>query len=204
MNILAIGAHPDDIEFGCGGTLVKYAKRGKNVCLLIMTEGEVGGKFKVRKKEQEGAAKILGAERVFWGGFVDTEIPANRALISNIEDVIHEVKPNLILVNYFKDTHQDHRRVADSTVSATRYIKNVLFYEVPTTLSFEPDIFVDIGDALNEKMRLLKAHKSQVFETRIAGLSILESAASCANFRGYQGRVKYAEGFMSLRLLMDI
>lgn len=199
MNILAIGAHPDDVEFGCGGTLLKYSKLKHHINLLIMTLGEQGGKGAVRKKEQMQSAKILRAN-VFWRDYKDTKIPVAQKTIADIEDIIHHVNPQLIFVNFYDDTHQDHRVVAECTVSATRYIKNVLFYEVPTTQNFNPNVFVDIGDVLTEKMKLMRAHKSQVNATRIAGLTIMESAESCANFRGFQGRVKYAEGFSSLRL----
>lgn len=199
MNILAVGAHPDDIEFGCGGSLVKYFNRGNRIALYVFTGGDSGGSKEIRKKEQEEMAKKINA-KIFWGKYDDTCIPTCKEAIQKLEDVISEVKPDLVLVNWPDDTHQDHRTVADITVSATRYIKNVLFFEVPTSKGFEPDVFVDIGDVMKDKMELLETHASQVFATRIAGLSILESATSCANFRGFQGRVKYAEGFRALRL----
>ena len=109
-----------------------------------------------------------------------------------------------IFVNYFEDTHQDHRYLAQATISATRYIKNVLFYEVPTTQNFTPNVFVEIGDVLEQKMSSLEAHTSQVLKTNIEDMSISEIARSCANFRGIQGRVKHAEGFVSLRLFVNI
>lgn len=198
MEILAIGAHPDDIEYGCGGTLLKYAQKKHHIHLLILTKGKIGGDPEIRQKEQEASAKILGA-KVYWGGFADTEIPIGKELIMCIENVIYKVKPDLILAHYFYDTHQDHFRASRATTTATRYMRNVLFYEVPTTYDFTPSVFVDIGDVLEKKVKLLKAHHSQVFETRVAGLSILDSAKACVTFRGFQDRVKYAEGFMPLR-----
>jgi len=204
MDILAIGPHPDDIEFGCGGTLLRYAKNGNKIFLLILTKGEYGGKAKIRQKEQEKSAKIMQAE-IFWGGYEDTKIPLEKGLINKIENVIKKVKPEIIFVPYFNDTHQDHRNVSQATITATRYIHNVLFYEVPTTVDFAPtSIFVDIGEVLEEKMNLLKAHQSQVYATKVAGLSILDSAQSTAVFRGYQNRVKYAEGFVPLRFSLQI
>ncbi|GBD95182.1 MAG TPA: PIG-L family deacetylase [Nitrospirae bacterium] len=204
MNILAIGAHPDDIEFGCGGTLIKYARKGHNVFLLVLTMGSVGGDPGLRKREQEEAVKFMKARRVFWGNFQDTEIPLSKELISVIEDAVNEAKPHTVFFNYLDDIHQDHRILAQAAVSATRYLKEVLYYEVPTTQNFEPDVFVNITDALDKKLELLKLHASQVDKTRVEDLTILESARSCANFRGYQGRVKYAEGFKALRILKDI
>ncbi len=204
MNILAIGAHPDDIEIGCGGSLIKYARAGYRVFLLVLTCGGVGGDPEVRKKEQEQSAKRMGAEKVFWGNFKDTYASDARALISVIENVINEVRPQTVFVNYLHDVHQDHRAVAKACLSATRYIKEVLYYEVPTTNNFEPETFVDIGSILDEKMELLKIHASQVNRTRVENLSILEVAKSCANFRGFQARVKYAEGFKAVRILKEI
>ena len=204
MNILAIGAHPDDIEFGCGGTLLKYSRGGHNIFLLVLTEGSFGGEPSIRMKEQEEVANLMKAKGLFWGGFKDTELVDNRELISKIEGVMQEVRPNIVFLNYSDDVHQDHRAASHAGVSATRYIEEVLFYEVPTTQNFEPDIFVNIQDILDEKLGLLKTHVSQVDKTRVMNLTILESAESCANFRGFQGRVKYAEGFKALRILRDI
>jgi LmbE family N-acetylglucosaminyl deacetylase len=204
MDILAIGAHPDDIEFGCGGTLLKYSRGGSRVSLLVLTAGGFGGDSIVRIKEQENTAKFLGAKGLFWGGFKDTELVDSRQLISKIEEVIGKVKPDLVFLNYLDDVHQDHRAASHAGVSATRYIKEVLFYEVPTTQNFEPDIFVDIQDILDDKLRLLQLHVSQVDKTKVENLTILESVTSCATFRGYQGRVKYAEGFKALRILREI
>lgn len=204
MNILAIGAHPDDIEFGCGGTLIKYAQKGHNVYLLILTTGIVGGDPEIRKKEQEEAAKFMKTKQVFWGDFRDTELSVNKALISVIENVINKTKPKIVFFNYFDDTHQDHRAIAQASTSATRYIKEVLYYEVPTSQNFQPDIFVNIADILDKKLELLKIHTSQVDKTKVKDLTILESVQSCAVFRGYQGRVKYAEGFKAIRIMKEI
>ena len=204
MNILAIGAHPDDIEFGCGGTLLKYSRGGHNVFLLVLTGGSFGGEPSIRMKEQEDVANLMKTKGLFWGGFKDTELVDNRELISKIEDVMDKVKPHIVFLNYCDDVHQDHRAASHAGISATRYIEEVLYYEVPTTQNFEPDIFVNIQDILDEKMELLKIHASQVDKTRVENLTILESAESCATFRGFQGRVKYAEGFKALRILRDI
>jgi LmbE family N-acetylglucosaminyl deacetylase len=204
MNILAIGAHPDDIEFGCGGSLVQYAGRGHRVFLHVLTCGGMGGEQDIRKNEQRSSAVLMQAEEVFFGGYTDTELRADKELISTIEDVMRITDPTLIFVNYYDDTHQDHRHLTQATLSATRYVPNVLFYEVPTTNNFSPNVFMNIADVLEEKLKLLEAHESQVFKTNIEDLSIVDVARSLANFRGIQGRVKYAEGFVSQRFFLDI
>jgi len=205
MNILAIGAHPDDIEFGCGGALLKYIRNGHDVYLLVMTEGHKGGPARYRRLEQQRASRILKPKEVIWGTYRDTELsPKMNEMVQDIEDVLNRIQPQFTFVHYEEDTHQDHRALAKAAVSATRYIKNVLFYEGPTTQNFAPTVFVDVRDTLEEKLLLLKAHKSQVTKTNIEGLSILDIARSTAIFRGIAGRVQYAEGFMPLRLFINI
>lgn len=205
MNILAIGPHPDDIEIGCGGTLIKYAKRGHNVFLMLITKGEKGGNTELRYQEQVKAAEIIGARDVFWAGFKDTELlDKGNEMIHTVERYIELTKPHFIFINFFDDTHQDHRAVNRSVLSATRYVKNVLFYEVPTTNNFIPQVFVDISESLEKKIRALEAHESQVMKTNIEDLSIVELARSSANFRGIQGRVRYAEAFSPLRLFINV
>lgn len=204
MKILAIGAHPDDIEFGCGGALLKYGIEGHKIYLLVMSKGDKGGDPEVRQREQESSARILKAEKMIFGGYVDTEIVHNLDLIKKIESILNEINPDIIFVNYFDDTHQDHMNLARSTMSATRYIKNVIFYEGPTTQNFSPNTFVDIGPVLDKKIECLKAHTSQVSKTNIEDLPILEVAKSAATFRGIQGRVKNAEAFMPLRLFIPL
>lgn len=204
MRILALGAHPDDIEAGCGGTLIKYARGGHRVFLMVMTEGEQGAKRGVRKREQDRASKRLRTEKLYWGGYPDTELPLDRTLIRKIERVVKEVNPHFIFVHYPDDTHQDHRHLALSTITATRYTKNVLFYEGPTTQNFSPNVFVDIDTVLEYKIEALKAHASQVKKTNIEGLAITDITRSSAHFRGIQGRVKNAEAFTPLRMFINI
>lgn len=207
MKILAIGAHPDDIEVGCAGNLLKYAAAGchHDIYLLVMTNGARGGEEAVRREEQERSAAILRAKDLIWGGYDDTELsPLMNRMVSEIEVLIRKICPDFIFVNCGNDTHQDHRSLSKATVSATRYVKNVLFYEVPTTVNFSPLVFVDIKDTLNKKIDALMAHQSQVMKTNIEGLSIADVAKSTAVFRGIQGRVQYAEGFVPLRLFVNM
>ena len=204
MNILAIGAHPDDIEYGCAGTLIKYAERGHHIYLMVLTSGQEGGSSEIRMQEQENAAELMSVQKIFWGGYHDTQLPLNKELIEKIEEVLGEVNPDLILVNYGDDTHQDHRILTQATMSATRYVRNVLFFEVPTTQNFNPQVYVDISDTLERKSQVLNAHASQVMKTNIEDMYIIELAQANATFRGIQGRVKFAEAFAPLRLFINI
>jgi LmbE family N-acetylglucosaminyl deacetylase len=205
MNILAVGPHPDDIEIGCSGALIKYAQGGHDVFLLIITKGERGGDPEVRYEEQAKAAEIIGARDLFWGGLTDTELlDRGNEIIHLAESYIKKIQPDFIFVNFYDDTHQDHRTVNRSVLSAARYVRNVMFYEVPTTNNFTPTIFVDIGSVFDLKLQALKAHSSQVMKTNIPDFSIIDIARSSAHFRGVQGRVRLAEGFLPERLFINI
>ncbi|MFQ5706411.1 MAG: PIG-L deacetylase family protein [bacterium] len=204
MNILAIGSHPDDIEYGCGGTLIKFNQAGHNVFLFLATDGRLGGVPEERRREQLRSGRIMGTQRIFWGEYEDTRVPVAPETIERIERVIRDIKPQYLFVHFPDDTHQDHRAISKCALSAGRYVPNFLFYEGPTTQNFNPTIFVDIKEVLEAKIELLRAHASQVSRTNIVDLTILESAKSNVNFRGIQGRVKYAEAFVSQRMLIDI
>jgi LmbE family N-acetylglucosaminyl deacetylase len=165
----------------------------------------MGGPPEVRVEEQMKAAEIIGAKDVLWGGFKDTELlDKGNEIILVVESFIASVKPDFIFVNFYDDTHQDHRAVNRSVLSATRYVKNVMFYEVPTTNNFTPNVFVDIASVIEKKLGVLKAHSSQIMKTNIENISIIDIARSSAHFRGVQGRVPLAEGFISERLFINI
>lgn len=204
MNILAIGAHPDDIEYGCGGLLLKYSKKKHNIFILVLTKGGMGGDTEIRVKEQQQVAELLNVKKIFWGPFFDTKLPRGMETIEFIESVIREVNPDEVYVNYKDDTHQDHKVLANCVLAATRYVKNVIFYEDYTSVDFVPDIFVDIEDVIEEKINLLKLFESQISKPHPGNLDFLESVKAIANYRGFQSRVKYAEGYKSFRIMKEI
>ena len=101
MNVLAIGAHPDDIEFGCGGTLLKYSQAGHNVNMLVLTDGDYGGDPGTRRSEQEKVVSFMGVKGLFWGGFKDTELACSRELILKIYEFIDRTKPDVVFLNFW-------------------------------------------------------------------------------------------------------
>jgi len=202
MRLLAIGAHPDDIEFGCAGAIAQYSQKGDEVYLLVVADGSMGGDPQVRQKEQEVSAEIMGSIELFWGGYQDTFIIFDKPLIDLLEGFLRDVNPSLVLVNYPEDTHQDHVRLAKATISATRYTPKVIFYETPTSIGFNHLIFADIDETLEKKIKCLEAHASQFHKTNIPGSNIVDIAIATARFRGTQARVTFAEGFAPLRYFL--
>jgi LmbE family N-acetylglucosaminyl deacetylase len=202
--VLAIGSHPDDIEFGCGGTLHSFVMQGSEVYALIMTDGSAGGNPQKRRKEQNTSAAMLGVTKIFWAGLKDTRLPFYEDVIQRIEKVVRKIMPDYVLVHYGKDTHQDHRHVSTCTVAATRNVANVLFYEGPTTYDFDPNVFVDIRNSLKVKFGSLSCHQSQVSRTNVQSQTILDIARATAIFRGTQCRRPFAEAFASLRMFLTL
>lgn len=201
MNVLAVGAHPDDIELGCGATLLAHRQRGDDVALLVMTTGEEGPQdARSRMEEQQDAAAILGA-KLFWGGFPDGAVPDNREPVDVIQAVIREVGAQVIYTHNADDTHQDHRATARATFAAARRLARVLQYEAPTSQGFNPSVYVDIDGLVEEKIDLLRAHVSQVLKN---GLVDLEAIEALARYRGFQARIRSAEGFVTERFVWDL
>lgn len=204
-NILAFGAHPDDIELGCGGTLLKCVQAGYKVYMCVLSEGQEAGDPQVRKKEQEEAARRIGVEELIWGNWRDTAFSVSKESVCFVESVVAKVRPREVYVNYVEDTHQDHRALAQCVMSATRYNKRVLFYEDYTSINFQPDIFVDIDDVLDQKIHAIEAFKSQVNRNLPSGPRMIEGIMAMGYFRGFQAKVKCAEGFKAVRYLkLDI
>ncbi|MBT6630752.1 MAG: hypothetical protein HOB49_27290, partial [Gemmatimonadetes bacterium] len=109
MNILAIGAHPDDVEYGCAGTLIQHVQRGDNVYIMIVTDGAQGGDPLIRREEQLAAAKIIGATDTFFGDYGDTQFECHQESIMAIEAVINKTNADSVYTHFGEDTHQDHR-----------------------------------------------------------------------------------------------
>ncbi|MGD0219680.1 MAG: PIG-L deacetylase family protein [Acidimicrobiales bacterium] len=200
MRVLAIGAHPDDVEFGCGGTLLRHRLAGDAVTLLVMTTGERGPDAEMRIREQEQAASVLGAA-LCWGGFVDGAVPVDGDAVGVIEHVISAVAPVVIYTHAPQDTHQDHRATSAAALAAARRISRVLCFESPSSIGFSPTVYVDIAGLLEAKLDLLRTHMSQVL--RLGSLVDLEAAESQARYRGFAARVREAEAFESHRFLWD-
>jgi LmbE family N-acetylglucosaminyl deacetylase len=201
MNVLAVGAHPDDIELGCAGALLCHAARGDHVSILVMTDGERGLLDDMsRRAEQESAARLLGAE-LLWGGFHDGFVPEGPESITVIDDALERSGAQILYTHAPDDTHQDHRATAAASLAAGRKLPTILQYETPSTRHFDPTVFVDIEASLGAKLSALRSHLSQVLRHGPVDLDVIEAQA---RFRGFQGRVGAAEAFEVARLTWDL
>ncbi len=194
--ILAIGAHPDDIELGCGGTLRAASKLGNKVVAVFMTKGEHSGDPEVRPKESLKALSLLGVSEVHFGDFPDTEIQCGTKAIDFLESFYLKHKPQTVLTHTVNDIHQDHRQVGWISMSAFRNAPQVLAFETPrVTPNFSPTYFVDITNCVNDKWSALKCHLSQKTKRYIT----YESMVNLASFRGSQVSLPAAEAFEVVR-----
>ena len=151
MNILAIGAHPDDIELGCGGLLIKAARQGHEVFMYTLTRGAASGDPEQRTNELVQSGKFIGAKALWIDNFEDTKLNAsNSELINHIEFFINKADPDVIVTHSLGDVHHDHRAVASSTIEAGRFIPNIMSYEIPLTKDFKPQVFYDISDVVDD------------------------------------------------------
>ena len=201
MKVLAIGAHPDDIELGCGGALLAHVRRGDSVTLLVMTKGEQGPSGELpRVLEQQEAARRLGAG-LLWGPFPDGEVPRGKDAVDVVQRAIAISGADVVYTHSPQDTHQDHEATALATLGAARRATRVLFYEAPSTLNFQPNLYVDIHGLVDGKLDLIHAHRSQVLKN---GMVDLEAIEASARYRGFQGRVRYAEAFEASRFVWDL
>ncbi|MFF4404794.1 PIG-L deacetylase family protein [Streptomyces sp. NPDC001262] len=198
--VLAVGAHPDDIELGCAGTLAAHVDAGDRVVMLVMSAGERGPGATVaqRRAEQSLAARIIGAE-LYWGDFPDGRIPDGADTIGTVERLLAETAPDVVYVHAPEDSHQDHRAVSRAVESAAREVRTLLFYESPTGLGFTPTVFVDVAGTARRKLSALKAHASQVAASRRVDLRAVEALM---HVRGAQARCSHAEGFAARRLVL--
>lgn len=159
--VLAVGAHPDDVEIGVGGILSAHRDAGDTVVILTMSRGARGGAPDARQGESMAAAELLGA-RLFLEDLVDTEMTNTGPTVQIIERVIQQVKPTIVYTHSAHDRHQDHRAVHEATVVAARGVDTVACYQSPSsTVDFRPSRFVPIDGYTDDKLALLQCFQSQ-------------------------------------------
>jgi LmbE family N-acetylglucosaminyl deacetylase len=194
--ILAIGSHPDDIELGCGGTISAASTAGQKVIAVYMTKGEKSGNPETRMKESRKAISHLGVKNIFFGDFVDTEIPNSHEAICFLEEFVEKYKPETVLTHTINDSHQDHRQVGWLSYSAFRNVPKLLAYETPrVTGNFSPSYFIDISNFVKLKWAALQCHETQKAKRYLN----YESMINLASFRGSQAGLAAAEAYEVVR-----
>jgi N-acetylglucosamine malate deacetylase 1 len=222
MNILAIGAHPDDIEILCAGTLALYAKEGHNVVMAPFTCGDMGDLkiappelARIRRGESEAAASVIGA-RLLWPGVMDEHVFPNDVQRQLMIDLIREADPDVIFTHSPDDYHPDHRYVSQLVFDsyfqkglphipsqsrpACRFGGTQIYYmDTIAGIGFHPTEYVDITSVIDTKRRMLRAHQSQFSSiSELASRDIEQVMEIQARFRGLAGDCAFAEAFCRL------
>ncbi len=223
LHILAFGAHPDDVELGAAGTLISHQKMGYAFGIVDLTLGELGtrGTVTQRLKEAKEAAQIMGASvrenLKFKDGFFCNDETHQMAVV----EVIRKYQPEIVICNATEDRHPDHGR-AGELVEEACFLAGLEKIKTPGLKPWRPNqilhyiqfrdlkptILVDISSAMNAKMKAIKAHRSQFYDpksketaTLISQPEFLQNVKNRAAYYGQYIHVKYAEGFVSKKLL---
>ncbi|MBO7743692.1 PIG-L family deacetylase [Paenibacillus sp. MWE-103] len=217
MRVLAIGAHPDDIELQCAGSLAMYAKQGHEVFMAVSTNGDKGNfdvepseLARVREAEFRASCAIIGATPI-WLGYEDemliNDLPARLRFV----DAIRSVNPDLVITHGPNDYHPDHRYTHELvwdavTLAGVGNVKTehpatdrqvtVYFMDNLGGIAFQPTEFVDITETIALKQEALAQHASQTRIFRdLLDVDLHDVVETVGKFRGYQAGCKYAEGF---------
>jgi bacillithiol biosynthesis deacetylase BshB1 len=228
IDILAFGAHPDDVELSCSGTLFKHQKLGSKIAIIDLTKGELGtrGNAEIRNTESSRASKILKLTARENLGFADGFFKNDEAHLMSIIQKIRKYKPEIILANAIEDRHPDHGRAAKLVADACFYAglikiktfnENKLIQDAwrPKALYhyiqynyIKPDFVIDISAEIDIKIEAVMAYSSQFFDpnskepdTPISSLAFLDSLKERAKDLGRMINVDYAEGFTASRLV---
>ncbi|HVO41152.1 MAG TPA: PIG-L deacetylase family protein [Aggregatilineales bacterium] len=215
--VLAVGAHPDDLEILCGGTLAKYARQGTKVCMAIATDGSAGHMLippkelaQIRHTEAQKSADLIGAE-LYWLGFNDELIFEDIATRLRMMDTIRAARPDVIMTHDPGDYHPDHRVVSRLVFDAsfTSGLPNIktehaahpdiqplYYFDTLSGVGFIPSDYVDISETFDTKRRMLECHASQLkWLEEHHKTDMFDFIDVMTRSRGLQCGVKYAEGF---------
>ena len=198
-SVLALGAHPDDLELGCGATLAKLAAAGTKVTAVILSDGGQGGVATDRHLETRTALMSLGVAEVVQHSFPDTRLHEHlNDLISTIEEHVAAFRPARVYTMFHDDRHQDHRAVYQASAVACRRVPQILGYETPSSYpNFVPTVFEPVDEFIEAKVAALRMHSSQ--ESRLYMRE--EKIRSAAHFRGVQVDLGQTEGFLPYKII---
>ena len=212
-NVMAIGAHPDDIEFGCSGTLCNHVNSGDSVVMVVMTntesvDGVTGKMLRTKEENQEESkcsAKVIGCKVEFLP-FKDLHVPFSFESVSKLESLIKKHDIDTIYTHWAGDANQDHIATFKTTMAAARYVPNVFCYEqIPISRvsenSINPNYYVDITKTFDKKIETSFCHKSQMKKYKSHGFDVPKNLKTLAKFRGIQANCEYAEAFQVIKMV---
>ncbi len=203
QSILAIGAHPDDIELGVGGSIAKFTEAGIAVRAVVLTKGEVGNRHSLdRVGETTKALKLLGVQDIHTMDFPDTRLHSRMTdIITYIEEHMKAVTPDRVYTMFVDDQHQDHRAVFEASIVACRAARQIVCYETPSCWSnFQPHMFEPIDEAIfDKKVAALTLHESQRDRPYTQPSAMRVKVQS----RGQQVGVDYAEAFIGYKFVLS-
>ncbi|NLD87630.1 MAG: PIG-L family deacetylase [Clostridiales bacterium] len=222
MNILAFGAHPDDIEYSVAGTLLKYKQQGHKIFIALATSGNTGSNViptveevaATREAEMLEAAKFYDAEVRFLR-FDDERLLDTNETRTAVLDALRWAQPDVIFTHNPTDESPDHAtlsllvrhmmlsmpgKLQQSTVTPCTKVPSLFFWENGMGINFLPEVYVDISDTFETKLKALRCHKSQASWMEVFGSVIGDDMAKMAAFRGVQIGVDYAESFRTFRI----
>ena len=207
MNVLAIGAHFDDIELGCGGALAKHVANGDNVYAYVATKSGftnhqniVIRSDDIANKEGENAMKILGV-KLIKGSFNTLEVEFTDDLNLEILKIVENKKIDLVYSHWMGDIHHDHQAVARASLHSCRHVPRQLMYRsnwYHSNLEFKGNFYVDITDFWEQKKKSIEAHQSEMERTGKKWIEFFHNEAKNA---GQRIAVKYAEVFEVVKWL---
>jgi len=208
MNILAIGAHFDDVELGCGGTLAKHAAGGDNVYVYVATvsgfanhrQQQVRGN-EVALHEARDAMRILGVKELICGNFSTLHVEFNDALNVEIIKIVEDKKIDMVFAHWVGDIHHDHQAVSRASLHSCRHVPRLLMYRsnwYHSTLDFRGNFYIDITEQWETKENAIRSHSSEINRTGHAWIDFFRNEAQNA---GQRIGVKLAEVFELVKWL---
>jgi len=223
LDVLAIGAHPDDVDLSCGGTVIKLGKLGKNVGVLDLTRGELGtrGNVHLRAQEAQDAAAILGTKIRENLGLPDGNIENSMENKLRLVTALRRHRPDVLLFPFWKDRHPDHERSSilcreswflaglekvrteDDGVEQKPWRPRA-YYHYMQWFEFEPSFIVDISEEFDRRMECVRAFRSQFYDpssaepqTVLSTPEFLEMLKTRMAYYGYKIGTRYGEPFFS-------
>jgi|SRR3989344_631611 len=206
MNVVAIGAHFDDIELGCGGTIARHVAAGDNVTMVVVTSGEYhwydGDMIRSKEealKEGKNAAEILGVKDLICLNKETKKVQYEAELIEQLNKILDDKKADIVYTHWVYDLHQDHSAIGKATLNAARHLIKVLMYRsnwYSSMENFDGRFYIDISKYIDTKITSIKAHEG---EYKLRGEKWIDFVKHQNRNAGIQIETEYAELFEVIR-----